>query len=505
MTDVRLSLISHTNVGKTTLMRTLLRRDVGEVFDLVHVTRTTEGHVALEVDGDRLVLNDTPGFGNSARLLERLRREPNPLTWLLDRLRQTLDEKERTLALNAEAVRAVKEQTDVVLYLVDASQDPDDTGYARHELELLTWLERPALILLNYTSDAIGAPDEGEPPVGDVERERAAELARLRRRWEEFAEGWDIARGVLSLDAFGRCWVEEDALFERVVGLLDGEPRAAMQRLAEGWRARDLDVLDRSSQAIGAVLTAAARDEASYELDGAVQWLRDRVVGKLGLTRSEEDAQARDVVQGMAARLEEQLQRCVGALITEHGLDGRSRQRLTETLAALHVEGDVTRRRGIGPLLGAVVSGAVTGLGADVLSGGLTLGGGALLGAIAGAVGGAGLERVVDVARGESAERGTARATWSEAFLDGLVERLALSYLAIAHHGRGRGEFRDGEVPERWRRAVADVVEARRSELHAAWKAARDGDDERAAAACRAVIAGVLSRGYPSAARLLDA
>ena len=30
---VSLSLISHTNVGKTTLARTLLRRDVGEVRD----------------------------------------------------------------------------------------------------------------------------------------------------------------------------------------------------------------------------------------------------------------------------------------------------------------------------------------------------------------------------------------------------------------------------------------------------------------------------------------
>jgi len=38
MTDVTLSLISHTNVGKTTLARTLLRRDVGQVLDQPHVT-----------------------------------------------------------------------------------------------------------------------------------------------------------------------------------------------------------------------------------------------------------------------------------------------------------------------------------------------------------------------------------------------------------------------------------------------------------------------------------
>jgi ribosome biogenesis GTPase A len=37
-TTVSLSLVSHTNVGKTTLARTLLGRDVGEVRDAPHVT-----------------------------------------------------------------------------------------------------------------------------------------------------------------------------------------------------------------------------------------------------------------------------------------------------------------------------------------------------------------------------------------------------------------------------------------------------------------------------------
>ena len=37
-TGVTLSLISHTNAGKTTLARTLLAHDVGEVRDAPHVT-----------------------------------------------------------------------------------------------------------------------------------------------------------------------------------------------------------------------------------------------------------------------------------------------------------------------------------------------------------------------------------------------------------------------------------------------------------------------------------
>ena len=82
--EVRLSLISHTNVGKTTLARTLLRRDIGEVRDAAHVTEVAESHTLIEAQqGEALVLWDTPGFGDSARLALRLGQESNPLGWFL--------------------------------------------------------------------------------------------------------------------------------------------------------------------------------------------------------------------------------------------------------------------------------------------------------------------------------------------------------------------------------------------------------------------------------------
>ena len=42
---IHLSLVSHTNIGKTTLARTLLSRDIGEVADRAHVTETTDDYV----------------------------------------------------------------------------------------------------------------------------------------------------------------------------------------------------------------------------------------------------------------------------------------------------------------------------------------------------------------------------------------------------------------------------------------------------------------------------
>src|SRR4029453_10503411 len=81
---IALSLISHTNAGKTTLARTLLGRDVGSVRDAQQVTQDATWHPLIETpQGDALVLWDTPGFGDSARLARRLAQQQNPIGWFL--------------------------------------------------------------------------------------------------------------------------------------------------------------------------------------------------------------------------------------------------------------------------------------------------------------------------------------------------------------------------------------------------------------------------------------
>ena len=59
---IELALVSHTNAGKTTLARTLLGRDVGEVRDAPHVTDVAQAHLLLETPaGD--VLRALDHFG----------------------------------------------------------------------------------------------------------------------------------------------------------------------------------------------------------------------------------------------------------------------------------------------------------------------------------------------------------------------------------------------------------------------------------------------------------
>jgi GTPase SAR1 family protein len=149
-TRISLSLISHTNAGKTTLARTLLSQTVGEVRDAAHVTLDATAYPLIETpQGDALVLWDTPGFGDSARLARRLRQQGNPIGWFMSQVWDRF--RDQTFWLNQAAVRNTRDQADVVLYLVNAAEEPQDAGYLAPELSVLEWIGKPVIVLLNQT------------------------------------------------------------------------------------------------------------------------------------------------------------------------------------------------------------------------------------------------------------------------------------------------------------------------------------------------------------------
>jgi hypothetical protein len=117
------------------------------------------------------------------------------------------------------------------------------------------------------------------------------------------------------------------------------------------------------------------------------------------------------------------------------------------------------------------VSGALGGLVADLAAGGLSFGAGALLGGILGALGMGGAAQAYNLARG--AETGTVG--WSGRFLTARLSAALLRYLAVAHFGRGRGDWIEGEYPLHWQALVEDVVAGRAPALTAIWAGAEGG------------------------------
>jgi hypothetical protein len=486
MTRITLSLVSHTNVGKTTLARTLLREDVGDVRDAPHVTEFAEPYRVLATDAaDELWLWDTPGFGDSVRLARRMRQSGNPMGWLLSQVWDRFTD--RPFWASQQALRNVREQADVVLYLVTAAEPPESAGYVDPEMDLLEWLGKPVIVLLNQ----LGAPRP------------AAEEAVEVDRWRRHLALRGAVTTVLAFDAFARCWVQEGVLLEAIEAALPGAQQAAMGRLRTAWQAARRQVFDGSMAALARSLAVIALDRQPVDdgslLGGLRTQLREigsRVRGDPGsgpLARAE---------QLLAEGLDREVRASTSRLIALHGLEGEARDEVLKRLAARY---DLKLRldEGQAAVLGGVVTGALAGLKADLATGGLTLGGGLLAGSLLGALGGLGVARLVNRVRGT----GQSWVTWNAAVLDGLVAAALLRYLAVAHFGRGRGEWRDSEAPPHWPAVVEDALAPHRQQLASIWAGRPDGGedllDEAAIRALAARLEPLLAAAAATALRAL--
>jgi hypothetical protein len=453
--SISLSLISHTNVGKTTLARTLLRRDVGEVRDAAHVTETANAHLLVTSPaGDELRLWDTPGFGDSARLLKRLQQAGNPLGWFLTQVWDRYVD--RPFFSSQQAVRNVRDAADVVLYLVNASEDPAAAGYVDAEMQILGWIGKPVIVLLNQ----LGPPRPPAVEAGEV------------RRWAEHLSRYPWIRDTLAFDAFARCWVQEHALLDRIGQALPADRQETFARLAAAWRERNRETFESSIQVLARQLAAIATDSAVAMTAGAGATARAWVSSLLG-ARSRSDPAAEAAMAQLAQRLDQQVRRATDELIALHGLSGQAAAEILQRMGAEYLV-DKAADPGKASLIGAAVSGALGGLAADLAAGGLTFGAGAVLGGLLGAAGARGLAGAYNLARGSDAT--TVR--WSGEFLTGRVVGALLRYLAVAHFGRGRGDYVAGEYPPHWGPIVDAALEQRRQLIEGVWSAAAGGEAE---------------------------
>ena len=342
---LKLAVVGHTNVGKTSLLRTLTR-DVGfgEVSHRPSTTRHVEG-ARLSVDGEALLeLYDTPGLEDAIALLDYLEHLERPGERLDGpaRLARFLEGSEARQRFEQEA-KVLRQllASDAGLYVIDA-REPVLAKY-RDELEVLAGCGKPLLPVLNFVSSA----NHREPD-------------------------WREALARLGLHALVR--------FDSVAPPEDGERRlyeslALMMESARGQLERL--IADQQAQRL-ARRQSAARLIAELLIDCAA--CRRSVVSD-----AEQEQQA---ISELRKAIRQREQRCVEALLTLYAfrpqdaaasdlplLDGRWGDDLfnPETLKQLGVS--------VG---GGIAAGAAAGAGVDLLVGGLTLGAAALAGAIAG-------------------------------------------------------------------------------------------------------------------------
>jgi len=292
---------------------------------------------------------------------------------------------------------------------------------------------------------------------------------------------------VLPLDAFTRCWVQEVELFQRVEDVLPAERRPVMRALAAEWQRRSLDIFAQSVARIGAYVVAAAADHEELSDEGAGR------------------AEKRRAMRALATRLDHATGDLMAALLELHGLQGRfqedARARLEEDF---RMPGEIVSS-GKAAIFGAAMGGAAGGLVTDVMTGGLSFGAGAIAGAVLGAMGAAGLLKGYQLALGADVPI----VRWSQDFLRELTQQAVLRYLAVAHFGRGRGEWRELGNAARWTLVVDRVLAARADALAGCIFAARDDSGlvtdagSRSEDLVREVLREVLCTTYPQAANML--
>jgi hypothetical protein len=288
--------------------------------------------------------------------------------------------------------------------------------------------------------------------------------------------------------------VQEDTLFARIAAVVAPGLRRSAERLRAAWHARNFSVFERSMQVLAAQVASIAVAEEQLAEPDVQQRIRGWVSSvATGVDRA--DAELKHAERALMARLDTATRAGMDELIRLHGLSGRAANERLQALAhELAVERPADEHKA--SLLGGLLSGAAGGLAADLAAGGLTFGAGALLGGALGALGARSITQIYNIARGREA----GRVRWSPEFLTQRVAAALLGYLAVAHFGRGRGEFVHAAVPEHWHQAIGSNTQHREA-LDAAWEVARTGDlhrtQEKLQAALTALAREILLVLYP--------
>ncbi|WP_343737612.1 GTPase/DUF3482 domain-containing protein [Achromobacter sp.] len=342
---IKIALVGHTNTGKTSLLRTLTRDTTfGEVADRPGTTRHVEG-ARLRLDG-RPVLEwfDTPGMEDSIALLEYLERLDRPGERLDGpaRIRRFLDTPEAHGRYEQEARVLTKMlDCDAALHVIDA-RDPV-LGKHRDELAILAACGRPLLPVLNFVNAPAHRADE----------------------WR---------------DAMARLGLHAVVEFDTVAPPLDGEQQlyAKLGVLLD----RHAGALARLSDSLAA--QRHERHAAAYEL--VADLLID--VAALHLSSPSDEAALAAASNQLRDQVRQREQTCVNALLALYNF------RATDyTDDALPLQGErwgmdlfhpqALKDMGVQVGMGAA-AGAMAGAAVDLMSAGLSLGTGMLIGAAAG-------------------------------------------------------------------------------------------------------------------------
>jgi len=151
-TLINVAVVGHTNSGKTSLIRTLLRDDrFGDIDDAAGTTRSVEKSAVFADDVEVLNLFDTPGFEDSSALLQELEALAKTVdTRLPVDLLQAFIQKEKSFPDFEQEIKVLRQaiDSDVLLYVIDVREPL--LGKYKDEIEILSTAGKPILPVFNF-------------------------------------------------------------------------------------------------------------------------------------------------------------------------------------------------------------------------------------------------------------------------------------------------------------------------------------------------------------------
>ena len=238
--SIVISLVAHSNADKMAFLRSMLGHHLALQCEYQLVNEFQCIHPLIEMKEEQLQLWNIPDVTESSRLVERLRYAGKPVGWILsdvwDRWRDS-----QFFRTQHEVLKA-KNDTDVILYLINTADKPDITTFVQHEMDLLSWIGRPVIVLIHQI---------------DTFREREIKSAETES-WRVHLAKYTNVKCVFSLDELTQCWMQEDKLYRKVEDLLVGEKNLLMKRLRSAKMGQQIETLDSTARLIAESISRLA-------------------------------------------------------------------------------------------------------------------------------------------------------------------------------------------------------------------------------------------------------
>ncbi len=343
---INIAVVGHTNAGKTSLIRTLLRDDkFGHIEDTAGTTRYVEKSAIFAGDDAVLNLFDTPGFEDSSALLLALEGLLKTIDAKLpsDLLHSFISQAEKFPDFEQETkVLRQSLNSDVLLYIIDVREPL--LGKYSDEVEILSKAGKPILPVFNFIA-------------GNSEH---------LTRWREQMARFNL-HAALEFDTVAFDFEAEKRLYQKLQSLLERRYdtlQILIDYRQEIWK----NLVHAGAQRIFQLLTEVAcyRCEVAGE-DGIAD---ADITSMQNFVRKAEQSTLRDLLTIFAfTQMDVDLQQLAVR-------DGRWELDIFSSQVL----------KGFGLSVGATaLKGAATGAGIDLMVGGMSLGAATILGAALGA------------------------------------------------------------------------------------------------------------------------